>query len=127
MTISHEADGSAFQIQVRVGGVADIFLNVQFLLREDSRLQLPDGTIIALEKGGRTFTPAAGDYTLIGPDGSRIVIKSLPASEHPLQIGDSRTLTGTAEQQCHRLILGLFAPVDLSIRFLLQPTSQQKG
>ena len=121
MIISHAEDGSEFGMHVRVGGMAEVFVNVQFLLREDSALQLPDGTTVPLEKGGRTFTRAAGIYTLIGPDGSRIVMDALPSSDHPLQIGDGRLITGIAEQQCHRLILGLFNPVDLQFRFLLQP------
>ncbi len=122
VNIGRDAD-DAFRLQIEVGGWPDMPLNIHFLMREGCRLQTPDGSELPLVQSGRTFTPAAGEYALIGPDGSRIVFSSLPRSEHCLYIGDGRTLTGQAESKAHRLILALFAPVKLDLRLLTQPAA----
>ena len=118
--LTRQPDDS-FRLQIEVGGWADTLINIHFLLRENSHLQAPDGSNLPLEQAGKTFTPMPGDYTLAGPDGSRIVIRSLPRSEHRLYLGDWRTITGQAESQCHRLVLGLITPVKLDLQLILQP------
>ena len=110
-----------FGFHVRIGGWADMPVHVQFLLRETGTLILPDGEKEKLRPGGQTFSPVAGSYTLLGPDGSLMAFDRLPASEHRMPLGDQRTITGLAEQRCHRLILGLFTPVDISFTLALQP------
>lgn len=110
-----------FSLQIRIGGWADMPMHVQFLLRETGTLALPDGATEKLKYGGQTFAPKAGAYLLQGPDGSAITIDALPASEHRMPLGDQRTITGIAEQRCHRLILGLFTPVNLNFTLTPQP------
>ncbi len=114
------ADGK-FELKIKIGGWADMPVNVQFLLRETGVLTLPDGTTEPLKYGGRTYTSAAGRYVLTGPDGSTIAMDALPASEHRMPLGDVRTITGLAEQRCHRLVLGLFTPLELSFTLTPQP------
>ena len=114
---------AGFRLRIEVGGWENMLINLHFLLRSDNRLQLPDGQELALAEGGQTFTPAAGEYTLIGPDGSRIIIRSLPRSEHRHYIGEGRNITGQAEGKAHRLILGLFTPVELAVELITQPVS----
>jgi hypothetical protein len=117
VVIEREAD-DLFCLKIKIGGWDNIPLNIQLLLREDGYIRLPDGKIIPLECGGRTFTPSAGSYVLEGPDKSRITISGVPKSEHRLFLGESRTITGDAEYRCHRLVMGVFTPLDLEIRLL---------
>lgn len=115
--------GAQFSLRIRIGGWADMPVHVQFLLRETGVLLVPGGTGEPLRFGGQTFSPAGGAYVLRGPDGSLIAFDHLPASEHRMPLGDQRTITGLAEQRCHRLILGLFTPVDISFTLALRPAA----
>lgn len=114
----------AFSLRIQIAGWKDMPVQVQFLVREDNRLRLPDDTELPLTPGGRTFTAHAGRHALVGPDGSQIVFDALPAGEHRMPLDDRRTITGVAEQRCHRLILGLFTPVDLALTLHLQPSAE---
>ena len=91
-------------------------INVQLLLRESCGLARGDGITEPLTQGGRTFTQGAEPYVVCGPDGSRIRIEGLPASQHHMEVGDGRAITGVAEQRCHRLMAGVFTPADCVIR-----------
>jgi len=117
VVIHREAD-DVFCLKIKIGGWDDIPLNIELLLREDGFIELPDGKTTRLERGGRTFALLAGSYVLTGPDRSRITIRGVPKSEHRLFLGESRTITGNAEFRCHRLIMGVFTPLELEIRFL---------
>lgn len=114
-------DEQMFSLCIKIRGWADMPVHVQFLLREDNRLVLPNGEQAALTPGGRTYSEQTGTHILTGPDGSEIVFDALPTSEHRLALDDRRTITGVAEQRCHRLILGLFTPVDLTLKLTLKP------
>ena len=117
------AADNRFEFEIKIGGWADMPVHVQFLLRETNTLTLPDNVTQALKWGGQTYTPTAGAYTLNGPDGSRIVLEPLPASEHRMPLDERRTITGLAEQRCHRLILGLFTPVNIAFTLTLHPSA----
>jgi hypothetical protein len=110
-----------FVLNIRFGGWPDVFVNIQLLLHEDYLLELPDGEIVELQKGGRTFSPLAGNYMLTGPNGSRLTIGGVPSSEHKMYLGDPRVITGIAEQNCHRLILEPFTSVNLVLRLIPTP------
>ncbi len=108
----HPLAAGALRLDVTIDGWEELPVNVQFLLRENCRLQSSDGMTIPLVAGGTTFS-AGGDFTLHGPDGCRLQFTGLPASEHHFRLGDGRSICGEAEHRCHRLIVGLFTPARL--------------
>jgi hypothetical protein len=101
-----------FQLEIEIGGWPEMPVSVQLLLRENGELESASGHKIKLERSGQTFTDGS-TYTLIGPDGSRLSIAGLPASEHIIPLGDGRTITGDAERRSHRLIASIFTPQKL--------------
>jgi hypothetical protein len=112
--IAFDAVG-VFTLHIRIGGWPDMPVNIQLLLREDNRLEMPDGIMAAPSYGGQTFTEGEGSYVLSAPDGSGIKITGLPPSDHRMRLGESRIIGGIAEQRCHRLIAGLFTSVDVTV------------
>lgn len=103
--------GDSFELKIEIGGLPEMPVNIQLLLRENCRLA--DGA--ELSKGGQTSS-SGGRYELVGPDDSRLFIAGLPASEHTMFLGDGRTICGEAERRCHRLVAGIFTPCSLRLR-----------
>jgi len=121
MNLTLESDGT-MAVAVKAGGWPEMPVNVQFLLRQNCRLIMPHTTdAIALDHGGKTFTLGDGSYRLEGPNGGRLRIEGLPASESRLFIGDARTIPGQAEARCHRLVVCRFTPFEFTFR--LRPES----
>lgn len=112
--ISHDSDG-AVTLHIRIGGWEEMPVNIQFLLRENGRLRFGDGPFVDLVEGGCSFTAGGISYTVAGPCGGALSIEGLPPSEHRIALPDTRTITGRAEHDCHRLIAGLFTPVDIAV------------
>jgi hypothetical protein len=103
-----------FQLEIEVGGWAEMPINIQLFLRETCQLKAASGEATQLSRGGHTFTDGCS-YELIGPDGTRMQILGLPASEHAIVLGDGRTITGDAERRCHRLVAGVFTPTRIQL------------
>lgn len=120
--IACDPDGR-LELEIRIEGWADMPVEIQLLLRENGTLRAPDGTVAALPRGGRTHVEQAGDWRLTGPDGSHIVIAGLPAGTHRMPFDDRRTITGLAEQRCHRLLVDLFTPVHFKLTLDPRPAT----
>lgn len=116
MEVRADEDGGA-EIDIDVTGWGELPVNIQLLLRHTCSLTLPCGSTQALDRGGLTFTAGEGRYVLSGPDGAQVVIHGLPPSQAHLSVGERRTITGQAEQRCHRLVANLFTPARLRLRF----------
>ncbi len=111
-------------IEVQIVGYEEQPINVQYFLRANSDLFFPDGEKLMLEKAAVTFVDQAGDYIVkVGNDAFEII--GLPESEHHVEFGEERNITGIAERNSHKLVVGLFTPVHFS--FKLKPVLKNSG
>lgn len=121
--VSPQINGQ-LDVEVQIIGYEEQPINVQYFLRANGDLLFPDGVKQKLEKSAVSFVDKAGDYIVkLGNDAFEIV--GLPESEHHVQFGEERNITGNAEKNSHKLVVGLFTPVHFS--FTLKPVLNNSG
>ncbi|MDA3959692.1 MAG: hypothetical protein PF961_02795 [Planctomycetota bacterium] len=118
-------NAGAVTLDYSVTGWDMVPVSVELLIRENCQLGAVDAAPEPCTRRGRSVATGAS-YRVVGPDGSAIRIEGLPTSQHRMQLGEDRAITGVAEQRCHRLVFAGFSPLVCQLRLIPDPAGAEQ-
>ncbi len=110
-------DSGKFSLNIQITGWEDVHTNIQLLLREDCKLINPEKLEVNAAKSDKSFSMSTGNYYLVSPAGNTLKISGVQESEHVFELGDQHHIETSADDRCHKFIIGLYTPVNIELVF----------